>query len=158
MGDRGRHPSVSATRNHASHRGEILARCASRASLKSANVRFSITRPAATGRSLPNGIADESAEVGQHRPYSQSPIAVIRSGDAGAKTRWSRICYAWLVLLRFRAPVLSEAQLDDAVRTGGLQVPGHPARTTSLSARNGQHGHDLDRIARENGKMRMLIE
>ncbi len=27
-----------------------------------------------------------------------------------------------------------------------------------LSAWNGQHGHDLDRIARENGKMRVLIE
>jgi hypothetical protein len=36
--------------------------------------------------------------------------------------------------------------------------PVNPCALPPLSAWNGQHGHDLDRIARENGKMRMLIE
>jgi len=53
---------------------------------------------------------------------------------------------------------LSKSQLDDAVRAGTLQVLITPARSTSLSAWNGQHGHDLDGIARENGKVRMPVE
>jgi hypothetical protein len=96
------------------------------------------------------------AAVGQHRPYSQSPIAVIRSGDARAKTRWSRT-----VLGVVSSPPVSRSGVVEG--TAGRcsargQAPGSPRALPPLSARNGQHGHDLDRIARENGKMRMLIE
>jgi hypothetical protein len=54
--------------------------------------------------------------------------------------------------------VLSKSQLDDAVRAGRLQVQVTPRALPPLSAWNGQHGHDLDGIARENGKVRMLVE
>ena len=56
-----------------------------------------------------------------------------------------------------RAVVLVQCGRD-AVRAGGLQVQIIPRALPPLSARNGQHGHDLDRIARENGKMRMPVE
>src|SRR5882672_5236824 len=45
------------------------------------------------------------------------------------------------------------------LRAGGLQVPATAPRTcVPLSAWNRQHGHDLDSIARENGKEWMLVE
>jgi hypothetical protein len=99
------------------------------------------------------------AAGGQHRPYSQSPIAVIRSGDARAKTRWSRT-----VLGVVSSPPVSGLRCcrkhswTMQCPRAGSRFPVTPRALPPLSAWNGQHGHDLDRIARENGKMRMLIE
>src|SRR6202521_1614351 len=52
-----------------------------------------------------------------------------------------------VTLLVFGVPRFSKSQLELAVRV-----------SRPLSAWYGQHGHDLDGIARENGKVRMLLE
>src|SRR5208283_2911570 len=66
-------------------------------------------------------------------------------------------CWAWSALLGLHVPRLSTSRLDDAMRAGTCRLQVAPAHYI-LSARNWQHGHDLDAVARENRKVRMIVE
>src|ERR1022692_4947759 len=66
--------------------------------------------------------------------------------------------WAWSVLLVFRVPRVSKSQLDVAAHVAGPGFHYIPCALRPLGAWYRQHGHDLDGIARENGKVRMLLK